>query len=261
MNQILQDPLLRLTVISIAVGVTGIILAYVFHRAGQRMREPYWTIQSNNLIRDYSAALPDLEVLFSGLQVQNLTVSKIVFWNKGRETIHGEDIAAANPLRVVGRGDVKLLDTGVLKMNNLSSQVSIAMQPGRSTALLEFDYLDHKQGASLQVVHTGISSADISLAGDIKGARSLGKLKYGSGREPRAPIWSGVVGLALGGIAGVVATTITSGVLTRDVQAILGIVVFTAVAYAVVSLSSSALRPPKELASDEQPLGVDSTPG
>jgi hypothetical protein len=54
------------------------------------------------LIKDFSKKLVNLEVLYSGSKVENLTVSKVALWNDGNETIRQEDIALSDPLEKIG---------------------------------------------------------------------------------------------------------------------------------------------------------------
>ena len=70
---------------------------------------------------------------------------------------------------------MKILDTKLLGTNHPSSELAVNLSSDGSSALITFDYLDKGQGAVIQIVHTGITSDDISLSGDIKGAKPLKK--------------------------------------------------------------------------------------
>jgi hypothetical protein len=54
--------------------------------------------------------------------------------------------------------------------------MDISVEADGTSAYIFFDYLDKGQGGIIQVIHTGLSSSDLTLNGDIKGAR-LEKVK------------------------------------------------------------------------------------
>lgn len=157
------------------LAVFSIVLAIIFYRRSQRFKEPCWAIKNIVLIEGYSTKISDLEVTYKDQRIENLSVSRIVIWNEGKETIDGKDIAQANPLRISTLDDVHILDAKVIATNNPSSQFDVL--DDEKVALLKFDYIDHKQGGVLQLVHTGNKSTDLILEGDIKGAKLLRRVK------------------------------------------------------------------------------------
>jgi len=165
LREIVQHPLFGIT--SLAV---SIILAYIFYRLGRRDKKPCWSAKNNNLIRGFSKELPNLDVKYLGQSVENLSVSKIVFWNAGSETIRGEDIADADPISIVPLNNATLLDVKLLEHNSNPSRFLISTKPDMTAAFVKFDFVDKNQGAVVQVIHTGTSAKDVSLIGTIKGA-------------------------------------------------------------------------------------------
>ena len=158
---------------SLLLALLSISLACFFYRRGQRTKVPCWGVRTTTLVEGYSSSLADLRIAYKEHLVEDLSVSRIVFWNDGRETIDGGDIAAANPLRVATEGDVRILDAKVVASNNPSSCFSVSLDQGAKWASVAFDYLDKDQGAILQIVHTGTCSDDLLVDGDIKGSTSL----------------------------------------------------------------------------------------
>ena len=90
-------------IIAIAGALFGFITSYIFYRIQKRRRELCWSIDSTNLIKGFSSLFEKLDVQYGGQKIENLTVSKIVFWNNGNETIDGRDIAV--PPHVYARED------------------------------------------------------------------------------------------------------------------------------------------------------------
>jgi len=163
-----------LSTVGFIIGTVGTFLslislfaAYYFYRKSLRLKEPRWAITSNNLIRGYSSKLNELDILYKDHKVENLTISKILFWNRGRDTINRQDIATAEPLVIKSTEEVEILDAKILSNNNESSQISAELENSQQSYLI-FDYLDYDQGAIIQIVHTGTSSKDIFVSGKIK---------------------------------------------------------------------------------------------
>jgi hypothetical protein len=114
----LQNPVVTLVLGILASGVVG----YFFYRRGLRLKEPCWAIRSNNLVAGFTATYPLLEIRYKDAKVENLTVSKVLFWNHGADTIHVKDIAEADPLRLVGVAGTKILDVNLLATNSEPSR-------------------------------------------------------------------------------------------------------------------------------------------
>jgi len=64
----------------------------------------------------------------------------------------------------------------LIESNNLSSEFLIDLDDKSNQVKMDFDYLDQKQGVVIQVIHTGNSSNDLDLFGDIKGVKSIKRL-------------------------------------------------------------------------------------
>lgn len=155
-----------LSVLSVLVAVVSLVL----YLRGRRRKEPCWATRTNNLVRDYTAKLSALDVKYSGRSVQNLSITRVVFWNKGGETIHAADIATADPLRITPTAAVTILDVIIVQVDNEASQFRLSSHEEGTTVALRFAYLDRGNGAVIDVVHTGTSSDDISVEGSVMGA-------------------------------------------------------------------------------------------
>lgn len=177
---LLQQPL---AVMGIAIGIGGILFGYLFYRRSRRIRLPSWAIKTSNLVSGYAAKLREFQIIYRGQNVENLSISKVIFWNRGGETINRIDIADTDPLRICAVGDAVLLHVKVLQANNTASAFSVSLSDDRQAAYIDFEYLDRAQGAVVQVVHSGTSSKDLQLLGSIKGSgspqkRDIAVLRY-----------------------------------------------------------------------------------
>src|SRR5688500_3410655 len=86
--------------IGYALAVLSLIYAYYHYRKGLKIKEPVYSIKSNNLISGSTSTLENLNISYKDYKVENLTVSKILFYNRGAETINRQDIETINPLKI-----------------------------------------------------------------------------------------------------------------------------------------------------------------
>lgn len=166
---------------SFILAIAGILLAYFFYKKSQRTREPRWGIRNSNLIAGYGAKLSRLRVIYDDHDVDNLSVSKVLIWNDGREPIRSGDVSKVNTLRIVSSPGVIIYESRLITASSPSCQVSVAgpstVSPEHdgteaySETYINFDYLSHNQGLIVQVVHSGTSAIDLSVAGEIIDAK------------------------------------------------------------------------------------------
>ena len=170
LTQLLQGPIVA--VIGLGLGILGLISSYVFYRRQERSRDPRWAVSSTTLIEGHGSRLSDLEVLFKGEAVENLSVSRLLFWNNGGVIDHG-DIATADSVRVVAIDGTKILDARVLAQNSKTSLFQVSLSADGASAALSFEYLGEGHGAVLQIVHTGIIPREPIVTGAIKGVKTI----------------------------------------------------------------------------------------
>ncbi len=163
--------------VSEIIGIAGILIgigaSYYFYRISRRAKEPCWSIRSNNLIRGYETRIADLEIRYKGQRVENLTASRILFWNDGAETIYRQDITDVDPLRIAPADGVRLLDVRLLLQNNRANLLQCDLSESDGIARIQFDYLGQGDGGVIGVFHTGTSLKDIQVKGIVKGAKAL----------------------------------------------------------------------------------------
>lgn len=155
------------------LGLAGLIAGYIFHRKSIRIKQLLYSLKTDNLIKDNVAQLSGLVITCNGQNVKSLSASNIVIWNNGSETIDSRDIVKSNPLRIHAGKEVLILDAKITKASNSSCQLVVNVSADGQHALIAFEYLDREQGGIIQIVHTGLTSSDLLVVGDIKGAKLL----------------------------------------------------------------------------------------
>jgi hypothetical protein len=121
--------------------IIGLIPAYYFYVKSIRIKEPIWSIKSNNLISGSVATLKNLSIAYKKHKVENLTVSKVLFFNRGQETITNQDINTVNHLSIASE-TCQILDAFVLQRNKESNNFEIAYDESLQAVSIDFDYLD-----------------------------------------------------------------------------------------------------------------------
>jgi hypothetical protein len=168
---IIQDQNNLLTYISIIIGFFGIVLAILFYVKGRKFKKLVWMIESNNMFLDTLSRFEKLKISYSGKEINTMTVSKIAIWNKGTEPISITDIAPADPIKIVFKEKVQLLELNILQRTNEINMVNVINQfTQNSSLIITFDFLNKDDGIALQLFHTGTSSNDISVSGTIIGS-------------------------------------------------------------------------------------------
>lgn len=164
-----------LAVGGVLLAIVSLAAAYYWQEQSQREREPMFAVEPVRALIYSPGRLgenPSIRVLRSdGSQVTADVVSvRFYFWNNGKEAIRSDHVI--QPL-VVRIDDVnaRILDYRVVKTSR--SFVDFRMQPVDSlhnAVGLEFDILDHDDGATGEILYEGNPSADVELIGAVEGA-------------------------------------------------------------------------------------------
>lgn len=157
---------------SFLIAIIGVILAIIFFIKSRRKKLPLYSKKSINIISDFISTLANLDIKYKEEPIQNLTLTKMVFWNGGNVTIENTDIASADPLTIQAKEGSKILRADIIQKSSDANLMKLSdIQNGNSLSLT-FDFLDKGQGGIIEIVHTGKSSDDIDLKGTIKGSGS-----------------------------------------------------------------------------------------
>jgi hypothetical protein len=164
-----------LSILSILLGLLGTILAIVFYVKSKKNKKPFYIIRSFNIISDnFENRIKDIQILYKKQIIENLTISKIVIWNDGNETINRSDIPEATKFKIEIKNDYKIYDAECLYNTDKVNKLQIIEQG--DGFILDFDFLDPKQGFIVKVTHSGKNSDAIQLSGRVKGGFFLNQV-------------------------------------------------------------------------------------
>jgi hypothetical protein len=151
-------------IIGIIIAIVGIWISFFI----RRIKSPVYSVVSYNLIINYVPKLSDVSIKYKDQDIRNLSVSRIAFWNRGKDTINKSDIIDVDPLKITITSGQKLLDATIIYEKNKTNLFKI-LKIADDHILFTFDYLDFNDSAIFQILHTG-RKGDIKIEGTIKGA-------------------------------------------------------------------------------------------
>jgi hypothetical protein len=161
-----------MVVAGVVIGLIAVVIgliALVLYLKDRKVKKPRYEVRSYNIIRDFEAKTVPLDISYLGKDVGNVTISKVLFWNAGNETIKWEDVASAEPISISVVGGYTILYAKTIGVKNTANKIEEPERRGEASVVVKFEYLDKDDGAVVQLVHTGNSSEDIQVAGTIKG--------------------------------------------------------------------------------------------
>jgi hypothetical protein len=159
--------------LGLAIGLVSLIGVYFSWKSWHRQK-PQYVLHSNNILSGTKHAIPKVEIKFEGYgpPITSLTVTKIAFWNQGNQTIHKADIVKGT-LFLRAKCPAIILDVEVIERTNPDNKFGCKRTDDRSGANIAFAFLAPKDGALLQVFHTGTGDADFSIEGSFKSGQKI----------------------------------------------------------------------------------------
>lgn len=166
-NELSTNP--WLIVLSAIVTILSFLAAIFLYFKAKKVKKPRYAIRSINFLKDSANKIEGLQIMYSSQPVQNVTITKVAFWNDGNETINGNDIANADPIEIRLKEGFMILESKIIYEKNNANLLTIQKAENDTILYIKFDYLDRGEGAVIQLLHTGNSSEDVIISGTIKG--------------------------------------------------------------------------------------------
>lgn len=121
-----------------------------------------------------------IAVSYDNKEVNSLSLTHIILWNKGGSPIVEKNISDEYPLNFIFEENVRVLDVEILKVTNKANMINATINKENYNKFnYKFKYLNHGDGALFKVLHTksntGLSSEG-AVVGMIKQVLNLGKI-------------------------------------------------------------------------------------
>lgn len=162
----LQDNILTIVLWVASIPVTIILTLYF-----RKTKHPLYAIKSINLIDDSLTDITDVGIFYKEKKVNSFTISKVVIWNKGKETLNYSDLADKNKLRILTKSPYEIINFEILQVSSTINGVEV-IKEGNEYFIL-FDFLEKDQGFVLKIFHTGNKSDDVKIEGTFKGCGEI----------------------------------------------------------------------------------------
>jgi len=191
-----------INIFGVIVTTISCILAVIFYLKSKKAKKPYYEMTSFNLVNSELKQIEGIEIKFNNSTIKNLTATKFVFWNEGKDTIDKNDLPELAPLTIRAKDtNTQLYTVEVVSMSEPSNQIRVnqvkfsCINPEDENIRqlnepdefrVEFDYLDQYQKGELKILHSGTSNDDLIITGKIKGA---GDFKNAALVQQKKNIW------------------------------------------------------------------------
>lgn len=165
--------------ISLILGLTGILLAITFYLKSRRKLRVSYETKSFDLIKDNISKLSGFKATFNGEELENLTAVKVIIWNSGNSLLEKNNISTNNPLYLT-LNNIEILAAECTTSSDKSNLVIAKLNENHKNRIdLDFEYLDKRQGFVLSILHKGNADNNAKLKGIIKGGSIKNKIYRG----------------------------------------------------------------------------------
>lgn len=147
------------------------IPAFIYSIATRNKKELSYSKREEVLVSPVSGDSGKIKMYYDGQEVQNVSVSRYAIWNSGNEKLEPQDFVSDKPLTISAKGDAVILDIAIDYKSDEDNKIEI-VNPTSKDAEIQFEYLSRRDGAIIQVVHTG-KAEEIELSCKIKGGKKL----------------------------------------------------------------------------------------
>ncbi len=156
------------------IATLAIIIAIYHYKKGKKEKKPIYITRSINLVKENINKINSVNILYQGKEVETLTITKLAFWNAGKETIHNNDIAPSDPVIINIDTDYKFLDAEIIFSKKEANNFNLIKIDDHKYKL-DFDYIDYKQGAIIQLYHNANNSNSVQIIGTIKSCNNINR--------------------------------------------------------------------------------------
>jgi hypothetical protein len=160
-----------LNLIFLILAIVSIIVSVTLYFRSRKEKILVYMTKSFNLIHNSVVRIPGLSVKYEDNNIDNLTLTKIAFWNKGKGTINNVDIAPTDKLSIFPAEDVKILSATITYKSRDSN--NYYLDKVENKIIVNFDYIDFHQGVIVNIYHTGKDNNSIIIKGTVIGGRDI----------------------------------------------------------------------------------------
>lgn len=158
------------TAVGIILAILGIFLALYYGK--EKKREPvYSVIKTPSLIFDRFNASPTIKLIVNDSITlsENVYITTLVIWNKGKLPINKEDIRQ-DLFIYCSDSTSKILDYNIIEEKE-SGVSNFKLTPKEEGLQIGWEYFDPGFGFKFQVIYTGNDTTKIVVSGNVLGSK------------------------------------------------------------------------------------------
>ena len=154
------------------IGVISSIISWFIYVKSKETKEPKCVYRTYREIHKLSQHHDtEIKVFYKSDEVDRVYTTYVWFWNKGRKPVRNSDIPSEEGLvlKIIDENLVlRILDFKLLKTSRKEINFSIKHMDSNSLSI-SFDFLDHNDGAVIEIQHTGSTVSKVEIEGVILG--------------------------------------------------------------------------------------------
>ena len=149
------------------IAIVSFIYAIICQQKNKEKKEFSFCLKSNHLIRGKRSKFEKLSITYDGQQIEDLCVSKFTVWNSGNRTLNRTDMVESKELTISVTDECRILDVELIACSDETNGFSVKIENEHTVKVL-FEYADKKDGAVIQIIHTGTNES-LKIECKIKG--------------------------------------------------------------------------------------------
>ena len=165
-------------IVSFAVAIFAMIFSYYLYAKSKRQKKPSYSIETTRLLTQNLIKNEIIKIEINNEKSYDLSISQIIFENKGKETINSVDVAPANPLRIIIDENFKIYQAEIIFQSNTANNFEINLHESGNIISIDFDYIDFEDYVRIQLYHNAKSNENIKLNGSIKSTKKIERLAH-----------------------------------------------------------------------------------
>jgi hypothetical protein len=153
-------------IFSVVTFILGNIFAYILYRRGLGKKQIWWDARDKKIINPYLREISGFRMEYKEIEIHDISVLRLLFWNSGKDVIRQDDIAKKHPICFISCENTRLLDADMIAFNN--DTISIYLDRDNDLLIIDFEYLEPSQGMVTEIVYSGPLN-ELGVAGVVKG--------------------------------------------------------------------------------------------
>jgi hypothetical protein len=154
-------------ILAVVFFVTTIVLAFKL----AKKRQPVWAYRTTKIIGLGSNAPPELKLTFNEQSVSDVYRTRVILFNKGNEPILEENVTESIAIHFKGANILRQPTILAKSKKGIELSTKQVVKDGDNAIEISFKYLDHNDGAVIEVLHN--MSQGIEASGNIIGTSKI----------------------------------------------------------------------------------------